>query len=63
MMRVTSKGKFNTSFGTAYVTEMDNKLNVGDKIIIDDETIIVKKILFPTIPTHDNTVTIIGETA
>lgn len=54
MMKVTSKGKFNIAFGTAFVIENPPHIKVGDVVMVDDSEYTVKRIIMPTRPGIDD---------
>lgn len=58
MTKLTSKGKYNTSFGTAILVETSEVLRIGDQVIIDGEEYVIKKITLPSRPTNENLITI-----
>lgn len=53
-MKVTSKEKYNTSFGKAYILTGVNDIKVGQTIIIDDEQHKIKRILLPSRPNEND---------
>lgn len=50
MMKVTSKDKYNTSFGQCFVLDGEIDVKVGEKILINNMTYTIKKIILPTRP-------------
>lgn len=58
MIKVTSKEKFNTSFGEVFVLEDPPNLHVGQTILINEKEYTIKRIAFPTRPTEKNIVSI-----
>lgn len=58
MMKVTSKEKYNTTFGKAYILKGVHQIRVGQTIIIDDEQYTVKRILLPSRPNKNDEITV-----
>ena len=58
MMKVTSKEKYNTTFGKAYILNGDHDIKVGQTIIIDNEQHKIKRILLPSRPNENNDLTV-----
>ena len=58
MMTVKSIGKYNTSFGLAFVVKCSEVVKVGQDVIIDGDTYSVKKILMSTTPFGEDIVTL-----
>lgn len=58
MTKVTSDGKFSTSFGMAFVVKDAPKLKVGDEITIDGKGYCIKRILLPTRPGNNDYITL-----
>lgn len=59
MTIVTSKERFKTSFGDAFIIENPPKISVGDAILLDGVECVVKQIIFPTRPTAEEMITIV----
>lgn len=53
-MKVTSKEKYNTTFGKAYILNGVYNIEVGQTIIIDDEQHKIKRILLPSRPNEND---------
>ena len=54
MMKVTSKEKYNTTFGKAYILNGIHNIEVGQTIIIDGEQYKIKRILLPSRPNEND---------
>ena len=58
MTKVTAKGKFNTSFGMAFLVENPPALRVGESISVDGDVYQIKRIVLPSRPTDADIVAI-----
>lgn len=58
MMKLTSKEKYKTSMGTAFIVDNDNELEIGKAVIIDGVQYTIKRITSPSRPSKLNKVAI-----
>ena len=58
MMKVISKGRYNTSLGLAFVIEYSEPVKVGQEIMIDGKVYKVKKIQMQSTPSNTDLITI-----
>lgn len=58
MKIVNSVGKYNTSFGIAFIIKYETDIYVGQSIIIDNTEYIVKKIQMQTSPSEVDLITV-----
>jgi hypothetical protein len=58
-MTVNSIGKYNTSFGLAFVVKCSETIKVGQNVVIDGIAYSVKKILMSTNPSDEDIVTLL----
>ena len=52
------KGKYNTTFGKAYILQNVHQVKVGQTLIIDGEQCQIKRILLPSRPNENDEITI-----
>ena len=52
MMKLITKGTYNTSWGTAFVIDYTSQLKIGDSILVEDKKYVIKKIILPTKPSE-----------
>lgn len=58
MKTVNSIEKFKTSFGTAFIIECEEKLFVGQTIIIDNTEYTIKKVQMQSLPNSTNLIAV-----
>lgn len=58
MMKVTSKGRYNTSHGLAFVIDYSGLIKVNQEIMIDGEIYRVKRIIMQTTPSDTDLITV-----
>ena len=58
MIKVVSKGMFNTSHGLAFVIEYSKPIKAGQEIMIDGEVYKIKRIFMQSTPSENELVTL-----
>ena len=58
MKRVHYIGKFNTSFGLAFIIKYETDISVGQSVIIDDTEYVVKKIKMQSSPNKEKLIAV-----
>lgn len=58
MKRVQSVGKYNTTFGLAFIIKYETDISVGQSIIIDDTEYVIKKIKMQSSPNKEKLIAV-----